>query len=74
MHRKVKKSPTNRIDPLNRPRATFVDPLSHLCSGDECLYRSGGHLIYFDNEHFSDLGSARAVLAYFPLMRRELAQ
>src|SRR5262249_22507295 len=54
--------------------ATFVDPLSHLCSGDECLYRSGGHLIYFDNEHFSDLGSARAVLAYFPLMRRELAQ
>lgn len=51
--------------------ATFVDPLSHLCSGDECLYRSGGHLIYADSAHFSDLGSAQAVLAYFPLMRRE---
>jgi len=51
--------------------ATFVDPLSHLCSGKECLYRSGGHLIYADSAHFSDLGSAQAVLAYFPLMRRE---
>jgi peptidoglycan/LPS O-acetylase OafA/YrhL len=54
--------------------ATFVDPLSYLCSGDECLYRSGGDLIYFDYGHFSAPGSARAVLAYFPLMRRKRAQ
>jgi peptidoglycan/LPS O-acetylase OafA/YrhL len=54
--------------------ATFIDPLSHLCSGDECLYRSGGHLIYFDYGHFSNLGSALAVLAYFPLMHRERTQ
>src|SRR5262249_61191304 len=30
--------------------ATLGAPLSHLCSGGEWLYRSGGHLLLFDRQ------------------------
>jgi peptidoglycan/LPS O-acetylase OafA/YrhL len=50
--------------------ATFVDPLDFLCKGEDCTYSRQGQLIYADYGHFSPMGSARAVLDYFPLIQR----
>lgn len=52
-------------------RATFIEPLGHMCPGDTCPYLRGGILIYYDNGHFTDYGSDIAVRAYFPLLRRQ---
>ena len=47
--------------------ATFIDPLQALCEGSICPYREKGQYLYEDAEHFSVIGSAKAVAAYFPL-------
>jgi peptidoglycan/LPS O-acetylase OafA/YrhL len=46
--------------------ATFVDPMSYLCSGVSCPYRDGRTFYYADYGHFSTAGSLRATAAYFP--------
>jgi peptidoglycan/LPS O-acetylase OafA/YrhL len=50
--------------------AHFIDPLPYLCTGEMCTYSVDKKLLYADYGHFSDLGSASAVKAYFPLVRR----
>ena len=50
--------------------AHFIDPLSALCSERRCRFRDGEQFLFADYGHFSGLGSARAVRAYFPYIRR----
>lgn len=47
--------------------AIFIDPLDSFCRGDQCRYRMDGKLQFNDYGHFSEIGSSRAVQAYFPL-------
>jgi len=51
--------------------ASFIDPLRYLCKDDLCTYRDGNRILYSDYGHFNPIGSARAVAAYFPLVRRD---
>lgn len=51
--------------------AHFIDPLLELCSNRSCPYRDQTTLYYADYGHFSDVGSARAVRAYFPFVKRK---
>jgi peptidoglycan/LPS O-acetylase OafA/YrhL len=46
--------------------ATFINPISYLCSGSLCPYREGATFFYADYGHFSTYGSLRATAAYFP--------
>ncbi len=46
--------------------ATFINPISYLCSGSHCPYREGATFFYADYGHFSAEGSLRATAAYFP--------
>ncbi|MHB2210370.1 acyltransferase family protein [Methylobacterium sp. CM6257] len=50
-------------------RATFIDPLKALCSDGRCPYASAHAYLYFDYGHFSGLGAARAIAAYWPSFR-----
>jgi peptidoglycan/LPS O-acetylase OafA/YrhL len=54
--------------------ATFIDPMSHLCSNLSCPYRKDDDYYYADYGHFSTSGSMRAVSAYFPAGAQKLGQ
>lgn len=49
----------------------FIDPLAKICDGKFCIYREKGVFLFEDYGHYSVDGSARAVKAYFPLIRDE---
>lgn len=49
----------------------FIDPLAKICDGKSCVYREKGVFLFEDYGHYSVDGSARAVKAYFPLVREE---
>lgn len=49
----------------------FIDPLAKLCDGKSCIYRDKGVFLFEDYGHYSVDGSARAVKAYFPLVRHD---
>jgi peptidoglycan/LPS O-acetylase OafA/YrhL len=49
----------------------FIDPLAKICDGKSCIYRDKGVFLFEDYGHYSVDGSARAVKAYFPLVRHE---
>lgn len=49
--------------------ATFIDPLAALCTDGRCPYASAHEYLYFDYGHFSGLGAARAIAAYWPSFR-----
>lgn len=53
--------------------ATFVDPLSFLCNGVRCVYRTDKEFLYADYGHFSAAGSLIAVQSYFPSGIRKLS-
>lgn len=46
--------------------AIFINPMTYLCEDLICLYRKDDNYYYHDYGHFSAVGSARAVAAYFP--------
>ncbi len=45
----------------------FIDPLSFLCNGALCPFKTNGVMRYFDFGHFSTAGAADAVRLYFPI-------
>jgi peptidoglycan/LPS O-acetylase OafA/YrhL len=49
--------------------ATFIDPMSFLCKGDICNFKSDGIFRYIDYGHFSTTGATDAVRAYFPIVK-----
>jgi len=49
--------------------ARFIDPLPTFCRTGICTYKTAAGLLFSDYGHFSRLGSALAVQAYFPLYR-----
>lgn len=55
----------NRVRPFTEG-ATFIDPLTFLCSAGRCSYADAGQFLYFDYGHFSTIGATLAISKYWP--------
>ncbi|MCV3205772.1 acyltransferase [Mesorhizobium sp. YC-39] len=55
----------NRVRPFTKG-ATFIDPLTFLCSAGRCSYADAGQFLYFDYGHFSTTGATLAISKYWP--------
>lgn len=55
----------DRVRPFTEG-ATFIDPLTFLCSAGRCSYADAGQFLYFDYGHFSTIGATLAISKYWP--------